>query len=126
MLDLDVEDDLIEEIPVIIRAEMLEQVPGLFTNGSINVDHFPRIDGSFNVYGGGRTYRVEISGRLAYDQLNDNIRITASSRGKSVYLSRRGNAKSASSAGVSANTLSFRANYMRAAVPPLGASKLLR
>jgi hypothetical protein len=113
-LESDLADDLFTEIPVALEAEELSQVPGSMSSGRIDISEYPRVSGRFTVTDfSGRSYRVEIDGKLAYDQRGDSITLSASSRGKRVSLRQRGSSKAAS-ARVSIQTLKVRSNYQRA------------
>ncbi len=112
-LESDLADDLFTEIPVAIEMDGLAQVPDVIASGRLAVEDFPKVDGHFSVDDfGGRSYRVDIRGRFAYDQKNDRVTITARGGGKVVVLRRRG--AGGASARVSIHNLKVRSNYQRA------------
>lgn len=113
--DLDESELFTEEPPVALSLEGLEQVPGVVVDGRIDITHYPRARGDFSVFTpSGREYRVSIGGRVAYDQRDDRIRLSARSRRVRVSLS-RGGSRSASWSATGTSALRARIAFARAA-----------
>jgi pimeloyl-ACP methyl ester carboxylesterase len=113
-LESDIGDDLFTEIPVAIEAEGISQVPDVIADGRINIEEYPKVSGHFDVLDfNGDSYRVNINGRVAYDQRGDRITLSAGSRKHRITLRRRGKA-GISSARVTKQNLTARSNYQRA------------
>ncbi|MFY9489212.1 MAG: alpha/beta hydrolase [Solirubrobacterales bacterium] len=116
--DDEFDEDLLEEfefdepLPMSLDLLGMEQVPGVFVDGGVAVENYPRVSGSFTVFDvGGSSYRVSISGRMAYDLKDDRVRLTARSGRSRITLIRR--ARQSSTATVSAATLRLRSGFAR-------------
>lgn len=70
-----------------VKLDAMEQVPGVFTDGSVDVTSYPRVSGSITVSGPNGYYRINLSGRMGVELRNDVVRIHARSRNKRVSLS---------------------------------------
>lgn len=107
------EDEEIEDLPLYVSLEGMQQVPGVIVDGRVNITDYPRISGDFEIIDlNGRSYDVTVSGRVAYDSRDDRIRLSARSGRARVRLS-RGGSKS-SSARATARDLKTRIAYARA------------
>lgn len=107
------EEDL-EEMPLFVSLESMEQVPGVIVDGRVRVTDYPRVSGNFSILDlNGRGYEVTVSGRLAYESARDRISLTADSGGVRVRLKRGGKGKSSRDA--SAAALKTRIAFARAA-----------
>lgn len=81
-------EDVDEEPTYSIKLDAMQQVPGVFTDGRVDVTKYPRVSGSLMVVGGsGGFYEIEFSGRMAQEMRGDVVRISAISRRKRVSLS---------------------------------------
>lgn len=108
------EEEGLEEMPLFVSLESMEQVPGVIVDGRVSVTDFPRVTGDFSILDvNGRSYEVSVSGRLAYDSKSDRIRLGARAGKIRVQLERRG--KSSTAARVTATALKTRIAFARAA-----------
>jgi hypothetical protein len=98
-----------------LSLQGLEQVPGVIVDGRVDITNYPNVSGSFTVLAlSGSSFDVSISGRMAYDQRDDRVRLDASSRHVRVTLSRAGR-KTAGWGQASVSALRARSAFARAA-----------
>ncbi|MBI5310566.1 MAG: alpha/beta hydrolase [Actinobacteria bacterium] len=107
-------DEELDEWPLFVSMQGMQQVPGVLVDGRIDVTDYPRVTGNFSIVNfSGRSFDVTISGKLAYDSHDDRIRLAARSGKARVSLS-RGIKRSAWSGAAQSGDLKARLAYARA------------
>lgn len=119
-LDFDEEDILALDI-MFVEMNDLSNVFGTSVSGNLNLMSLPTASGSLSVFAGGRSYRISVSGRFAYDRRDDRVTLSATSGRQRVTLRTSGR-RSSSAQYVSASEFNQRLRYSRVA----GGSSLLR
>ncbi|MGH2959562.1 MAG: alpha/beta hydrolase, partial [Solirubrobacterales bacterium] len=113
-------DENFSLVPIELNMEGVSNVPGVYTSGRLNLEDAPEVDSALRMGG----WRVQVTGKLNYDRVNDSLTLTAR-RGKArVSLRLRPKASRVRTGVVTARQLKLRRNYMLAANPP--ASSLIR
>lgn len=101
-------------VPVFMRMMGLTSVPGAFLNGTLDMEGLPYIDNDARI----GPYRVNLSGRIAYDRNGDSLTIRGRRGRTSVSIRIRPKSKSSvSSIAPTAKRLKLRRNYAAVSAP---------
>ncbi len=117
-LDFDISDDLTELLPIGVSLLGVANTPDSSVSGSVGLTSLPNISGKLRVSGGSsRDFRVNVSGRIAYDRSDDRLTLSARRGKQRVTVRVRGKGRGAASSASFAATragLRLRVNYARA------------
>jgi pimeloyl-ACP methyl ester carboxylesterase len=114
----EVEYDLADDfslIPVDLKLTGVSNVPGVYASGRINLEDAPRVDDVLRMGG----WRVNVSGRVAYDRAGDSLTLSGRRGRASVSIHIRPSGGRSTRVAISAKTLKLRRNYALAANPPV-------
>jgi pimeloyl-ACP methyl ester carboxylesterase len=122
-MEFDLNDNL-DFVPVSLRLTAISSVPGVFVSGAISIDGLPSIDDQLRIAG----YRVDITGRIAYDRSGDAVTLSGRKGRNRVSINIRPSSTGASKFSASTAALQLRRSYTQAAGTPVSSplAQLLR